>query len=175
MDFFINLLTLTACFATMLYCYVLAKRIQTFRNMKDGVGALIEEMIRTTTDLQTAFNATQKNIDNQYYKLQDKIDEGVALSEYLSTLIDNIENNIYTFENVKQSINSNNLSDVVNHSQKISTLPDTLKLPINLKNLTINPTSNNSDDPLSDVMPADFNRYKNKKRPKIIIPGEEYL
>jgi hypothetical protein len=30
-------------------------------------------------------------------------------------------------------------------------------------------------DPLEDVMPADFDSLKRKKRPKMIIQGDEYL
>jgi hypothetical protein len=181
MEFFVNILTLTACFATMAYCYVLAKRIHSFRNMKDGMGALIEEMIRTTSDLQIAFVSTQKNIDNEYHKLQDKIDEAISLNEYLSDIMNNIQTQTAQIKSIHAEIlaskqgQTNVLSQVKKYSQapvKQSTLPDSFKL----SSLENRPEfSNNDIDPLDDVMPADFNSLRRKKRPQIIIPGEEYL
>jgi hypothetical protein len=199
MELFVNILTLTACFATMAYCYVLAKRINAFGNMKDGMGALIEEMIRTTSDLQSTFNATQYSIDNQYHKIQDKIDEGIALSEYLTSIINDIQESdrqesdrqesVMQFQSTKTQAylphqnQTRNIGTPVNqyHQQhnlnsqyiKQSTLPDAFKLSQTDVPMPIQET--NQPDPFADVMPSDFNSLKRKKRPKIIIPGEEYL
>lgn len=174
MEFFVNILTLTACFATMAYCYVLAKRINTFGNMKDGMGALIEEMIRTTTDLQSAFNATEHNIDNQYHKIQDKIDEGIALSEYLTSIMNDIEK-----AGTHQPLSKTQVSLHKSAQVKQSTLPDSFRLSqIDMPIMPIQQNSiiqSNAPDPFADIMPSDFDSLKRKKRPKIIIPGEEYL
>ncbi len=191
MEFFVNILTLTACFATMAYCYVLAKRIHAFHNIKDGVGALIEEMIRTTSDLQIAFNTTQHNIDNQYHRLQDKIDEGVALTEYLSSVlqeVDDASNTLYSLKTeitLTQQAQKHNFSSEAdtkkNKNLKHSTLPDDFRLPLHLeKSSQISSHYHDTDvsdapDPLEDVMPADFDSLKRKKRPKMIIQGDEYL
>ncbi len=183
MELFVNILTLTACFSAMAYCYILAKRIHAFHNIKDGVGALIEEMIRTTTDLQTAFNVTQNNIDNQYHKLQDKIDEGVALTDYLSTLLQEIEQSAYDLQALKTELSFNQQAQKQSYnqpkSQKIplSTLPDDFRLHTHSDMLLSDTQENNisSEDPLADIMPADFDSLKRKKRHQIIIKGEEYL
>lgn len=187
MEFFVNILTLTACFATMAYCYVLAKRIHSFRNMKDGMGALIEEMIRTTTDLQTAFNATQHNIDTQCHKIQDKIDEGIALSDYLTGIMNDIEESSHYLHKIQTEISSLEQMHQKNatkapqyyYSQpkpqapvvKHSTLPDAFQIAKQQQT----DLNHEQEDPFSDVVPVDFDSLKRKKRPKIIIPGEEYL
>lgn len=191
MELFVNILTLTACFATMAYCYILAKRIHAFHNIKDGVGALIEEMIRTTSDLQIAFTTTQRNIDTQYNKIQDKIDEGVALTEYLNTILQEVEDASSILERLKDDIALNQPTqrkhDSVathyhnyNHNTqniKHSTLPDSFRLPNHIERpASVAPQDDTqSEDPLEDVVPADFNALKRKKRPKIIFPGEAYL
>lgn len=182
MEFFVNILTLTACFATMAYCYVLAKRIHAFHNVKDGVGALIEEMIRTTSDLHIAFNTTQSNIDNQYHRLQDKIDEGVALTEYLSTVLQEVDTASNTLYNLKTEIALTQQAHK-HKTQNInqSTLPDDFRLPHHLEKSSPRSShyhdthTSNAPDPLDDVVPADFNSLKRKKRPKIMIQGDEYL
>jgi hypothetical protein len=185
MEFFVNILTLTACFATMAYCYVLAKRIHAFHNIKDGVGALIEEMIRTTSDLQIAFNTTQHNIDNQYHRLQDKIDEGVALTEYLSSVlqeVDEASNHLYSLKTeITFTQQAQQAQKYKNHTIKQSTLPDDFRLPHHLEKSSQSSFQyhdtgvSDVSDPLEDVMPADFDSLKRKKRPKMIIQGDEYL
>ncbi|MFT6072268.1 MAG: hypothetical protein ACJARD_000813 [Alphaproteobacteria bacterium] len=168
MTLFVNILTLIACFAAMAYCYVLAKRIHAFHNIKDGVGALIEEMIRTTNDLQIAFDLSQKNVDAQSNKLQDKIDEGVAMSEYITSLLDETQITLAELREMKQGFSDNKSHSLRQKPTIASTLPDSFQIPQNTPQDIHN-------DTLEDVVPLGFNRAKRKKRHQIILPGEEYL
>lgn len=150
MGLFINILTLFACISAMVYCYILNKRVQAFHNIQDGIGAVIEEMIRSTSELQSAFNQTRYEIEIQSNQLQDKIDEGVALSEYISTLLEEVQNETYRFQQ-PQVVDTKSSQDSNLFTKELS-------------------------QDLEDVVPADFDRLKQKKRkPQIMIAGEEYI
>ena len=156
MTLLINILTMALCIGAMTYCYVLGKQIKSLRNMREGVGALIENMIKTTNDLQYAFEVTKQTVSNEYERLRDTIDEGAVLSDYLSTLIENaqvIENNIQTLH------------------KKIMT--ETRPTPI--KTNTSSQSSHPQHDPLADVMPKDFGKRTIKRPISYVVPNEEYL
>lgn len=156
MGIFTNIVTLVACVSTMIYCYILAKRIHAFDNIQSGIGAVIEEMIRTTNDLQSAFNHTRHEIEIQSHRLQDKIDEGIALSEYLQSLLDEVAEK-------KQQMQA--APSFSSHPTKTAT-----------QNAFLDIQKTISQDDLEGVMPADLYEFKNrKKKPQIIIPGEEYI
>ncbi len=184
MEFVLNILTLSACIAAMTYCYVLSKRIASFRDMKEGIGALIEEMIRTTTDLQTAFTYTKHNIERHTDIVQDKIDEGVALSEYLENLLSEARR----VSDKIQSLQRQNISNMTSNSQnyKSMTVPmmysSEEEYPLTAKDAIASHTPEDfstqqepDTDPLADVMPAGFDKLGKKKKIQFRVPGEEYL
>lgn len=158
MTMLINILTMALCIGAMTYCYVLGKQVKSLRNMREGVGALIEDMIKTTNDLQYAFEVTKQTVSNEYERLRDTIDEGAALSDYLTTLIENaqaIEHNIQTIH------------------KKI--MAESRPTPIQPKQPSVSPSSHPHHDPLADVMPKDFGKRSTKRPISYIIPNEEYL
>ena len=91
MAMFLNILTMMLCAGAMTYCYILGKQVRSLKNMRDGVGTLIEDMIRTTQELQHAFEDTRHTVEGEYNKLNDKIDEGAVLGEYLETLMHDVK------------------------------------------------------------------------------------
>lgn len=164
MTFFLNILTILLCSGTMAYCYVLGKQVKSLKNMRDGVGALIEDMIKTTHNLQLTFESTKRTMDSDYERLSDKIDEGAILSSYLSDLIQTAENmkNALTEKPVTTPVSKPNYP---NQNQNINT---------RLSQIFDSQGGNNNDDPLSDVMPKGMGKTIKKPVP-YIIPGEEYL
>lgn len=144
------------CIGAMTYCYVLGKQIKSLRNMREGVGALIENMIKTTNDLQYAFEVTKQTVNNEYERLRDTIDEGAVLSDYLITLIENAQ----TIENNIQAIH-----------KKI--MAESRPTPIQTNHSSSSVQSHH--DPLADVMPKDFGKRSTKRPISYIIPNEEYL
>jgi|GEM_PF-5648577 len=178
MTLIINIITLVACISAMTYCYVLSKRIRAFDNVKDGIGALIEEMIRTTNELQSTFSSTQRNVDAQNNRLQDKIDEGIAMSEYINTLIDDAQTTLEDVRNIKKDLSPQLHTPITphidvpeRHHTPIMPTPSTLPKAFQIQDNTEIP---------DDVIPSDFEQFKRyKKRQQSMRPkdtyGEEYL
>lgn len=163
MNFLVNILTMALCVGTMTYCYVLSRQIRALRDMKTGFGTLIEDMIRTTNNLEIAFHTTKQNMEQDYEKLCDKIDEGAALIEYLSMTSEEIKK----FKN--QSSQTTKVQPPLTKTQTQKSTTDLYKIFENSK-----VEDDNHSDPLEDVMPKGLSRPV-KRPPPYIIPGEEYI
>ena len=163
---FINIITLMFCAGAMSYCYILGKQVRSLKNMRDGVGVLIEDMIKTTQELQFAFENTKDTIQNEYDKLNDKIDEGASLGEYLDDIIIDIKNMQDTLIKNQSSMRQETHTHISPSALSEEKEADAF----------INKVFDNQQDsdPLADVVPKGLGKPI-KRAPPVIIPGEEYL
>ena len=164
MAMFLNIVTMMLCAGAMTYCYILGKQVRVLKDMRDGVGVLIEDMIKTTTELQHAFENTKYTVEGEYNKLNDKIDEGAVLGEYLESLMQdaqNIENNLAHRQNTFHKTSETKIS------------PSSLSQARQAETF-VNNVFENQHDPLEDVAPKGMGRPI-KRPPPFIVPGEEYL
>lgn len=162
MALFLNIITIMLCAGAMTYCYILGKQVRSLKDMRDGVGVLIEDMIKTTTELQHAFENTRYTVENEYNRLNDKIDEAAVLGEYIETLMQNTQN-------VQ--------SDIANNATNRRGNPNMTYTPISESQKAenfVNQVFDNHHDPLEDVVPKGMGKSI-KRPPPFIVPGEEYL
>lgn len=182
MGMFLDLLTILLCAGAMAYCYVLGRQVRALKNMREGVGVLIEDMIRTTHDLQVAFEQTKHTLDTDYEKLNDKIDEGAVLSEYIETLLSDVKAVEETLLSHREDVLSRSRQNTSQSQHTPITTSETtlsgdvgnlLDQVFEQKNYS-QPKGQTGQDPLEDVVPKGLGRPI-KRAPPRIIPGEEYL
>lgn len=109
MSLIVDIITIMLCSGAIAYCYVLNKQIQSLKQMRDNVGDLIGNMINTTENLQNAFEYTKRSFENDYEKINDKIEEGAALIEFLQLSIQEAQiqkDNVEEIIDVKNDINN---------------------------------------------------------------------
>lgn len=171
MNFFLNILTMMLCAGTMAYCYILSRQIKSLRNMREGVGLLIEDMIKTTQNLQTTFESTKKTMTYDYERLVDKIDEGVALTDYLNDLLLEARHVQKTIHKDDFYIPQTPIVSLPEVKKAQKATADQLNRIFNQNNISANAFG---EDPLEDVVPKGL-KLPNRKNPPSSIPGEEYL